>query len=196
MKTMKIGIALALIVSLASTVTACLPEASLAVAFDKIQASRAPVSASATPTATPLNTAATLRIEAEPAVKTAGSSSLEYPVQESRSGGEQVLMFSGGDAGSQATLTLPELKGKYQVKIHWLNSSDSPAMEIQLGAVKLNLPDSNTFHSDGQLQTRDLGLQTLSLDAGSSLIMTVKGDVIGKGNAWIAVDYFEFTPVS
>ena len=129
-------------------------------------------------------------------VKTASSAGLKYPVQERRAGGEEVMMFSGGDAGSQATLMLPELKGQYKITIHWLNSGDSPAMEIELGALKLLLPDSNELHTAGQLQSRDLGVHTLALEAESPLIMTVKGDVTGKGNAWIAVDYFEFTPVS
>ena len=190
---MKQGLILALI---ASTVTACLPDASLSVAFDKIQGGS---TSSSSPAATAIPDkplASALRIEAEKSVKTGGSDSLIYPVQERRSGGEEVMMFSGGDAGSHARLTLPELKGKYKITIHWLNSGDSPAMELELGALRLLLPDSNEFHTDGQLQSRDLGVHTLALEAESPLTMTVKGDVTGKGNAWIAIDYFEFTPVS
>ncbi len=196
MNLMKKGLSLVFVATVASTVTACAPEAGLSVAFDKIQGLSSPSPSSAATPATPLQNTSTLRVEAETAVKTAGTSSLKYPVQESRSGGEEVMMFSGGDAGSQASLTLPELKGKYQIKIHWLSSSDSPAMEIQLGTLNLNLPDHTTFHTGSKLQIRDLGLQTLDLNAGSPLTMTVKGDVTGKGNAWIAIDYFEFSPVS
>lgn len=105
-------------------------------------------------------------------------------------------MFSGGDAGSQATLPLPELTGKYQIHVNWLNSSDSPAMELSFGDLKLTLPDHETLHTNSKLQLRDLGVHTLNLKDSAAVTLTVQGDVTGKGNAWIAVDYFEFVPVS
>lgn len=193
---LKKSVILVCVATLLNAVTACAPDAGLSVAFDKIQGVSPSGSSTPSSTAAPAQTRSPLRIEAEKAVKTAGSSSLKYPVSEARSNGEEVLMFSGGDAGSQATLTLPELKGAYQIKIHWLNSSDSPALEIGLDSLSLDLPDHSSFHTNGQLQNRDLGRHDLNLPAGSPLTMTVKGDQLGKGNAWIAIDYFEFTPLS
>lgn len=132
-----------------------------------------------------------LRLEVENATKTGGT--LKYPVAEARRTGEQVMMFSGGDAGGQATLTLPALKGRYQIQLHWLNSVDSPAMAIQATGLDLLLSDASLKSSAGALLLSDLGTFDLNINAGETMTFTVLGEVTGKGNAWIGVDYISFT---
>ncbi len=145
------------------------------------------------PTATPSTSTGTpLRLEVENATKTGGI--LKYPVSESRRTGEQVMMFSGGDAGGQATLTLPELKGRYVVNLSWLNTGDSPAMDIELDGQTIALPGATAFNSGAAIVKRELGTYTFDIDAGDTATFTVKGEVTGLGNGWIGVDYIEFIP--
>lgn len=132
-----------------------------------------------------------LRVEAETGSKTAGTTA--YPQVEARGAGTQIMMFSGGDAGGQLSLPLPTLNGRYQVKLHWLNSGDSPAMAIAGAGLNITLPAASTENSNGSLVTRDLGAHTLSSNSGDLLTFTVLGNVTGQGNAWIGVDYISFT---
>lgn len=134
-----------------------------------------------------------LRIEVETATKTGGT--LKYPVAEARRTGEQVMMFSGGDAGGQATLTLPVLKGRYHVQLHWLNSADSPAMAVKANGLDLLLSDASLKNSGGNLVLSDLGTFDLNINAGETMTFTVLGNTTGKGNAWIGVDYISFTAI-
>lgn len=153
-----------------------------------------------TPTASPSPGSATpgvstpdngLRVEAETGSKTAGTT--VYPQVEARGAGVQIMMFSGGDAGSQLSLPLPALNGRYQVRLHWLNSGESPAMAIAGAGLNLNLPDAGIYNSGGVLVTRDLGAHTLNASAGDLMTFTVLGNVTGQGNAWIGIDYISFT---
>ena len=145
---------------------------------------------SETPSPGPSVTSEALRLEVETATKTGGT--LKYPVKEARRTGEQVMMFSGGDAGGQASLTLPELKGRYRVQLHWLNSNDSPAMAVKAPGLEIELADANVKSSGGSLMLSDLGTFDLNINAGDIMTFTVLGNEMGKGNAWIGVDYISF----
>lgn len=148
--------------------------------------------ASASPdTTTDVSSDSGLRVEAETGNKTAGITA--YPKVEARGAGTQIMMFSGGDAGGQISLPLPALSGQYQVKLHWLNSGDSPAMAIAGAGLNITLPEASVENSGGSLVTRDLGTHTLNTRAGDALTFTVLGNVTGKGNAWIGIDYISFT---
>lgn len=149
-----------------------------------------PTPDSGTPASTPDNA---LRVEAETGTKTAGTT--PYPQVEARGTGVQIMMFSGGDAGGQLSLPLPALNGRYQVKLHWLNSGDSPAMAIAGAGLQLTLPDARAENSGGVLVTRDLGVHTLNASAGDRMTFTVLGEVTGQGNAWIGIDYISFSPL-
>ncbi len=140
---------------------------------------------------TDVNSESGLRVEAETGSKTAGTTA--YPKVEARGAGTQIMMFSGGDAGGQLSLPLPALNGQYQVKLHWLNSGDSPAMAIAGAGLNITLPEASVENSGGSLVTRDLGTHTLNTRAGDALTFTVLGNVTGKGNAWIGIDYISFT---
>jgi hypothetical protein len=133
----------------------------------------------------------TLRLEVETATKTGGT--LKYPVAETRGTGEKIMMFSGGDAGGQATLTLPALKGRYQVQLNWLNSKDSPAMAIKAPGLEISLADASLKDSGSSLILSDLGTFDLNINAGEPMTFTVLGNTTGKGNAWIGLDYISFT---
>lgn len=133
-----------------------------------------------------------LKLEAEKSVKTAGK--VKYPVVEPRNAKDVVMMFSGGDAGGQAVLETSALKGNYRIFCAFLNHVDSPEMTIQLGGHSLLLPAGSKDNSNGSLRELDLGVHPLAVAAGHKLTMTVGGNVTGKGNAWIGVDYFRFEP--
>ena len=137
------------------------------------------------------STSEALRVEIENGTKTGGTTA--YPKAEARGAGTQVMMFSGGDAGGQATITLPELKGSYQVQLHWLNTGDSPAMAIKGAGLDVTLPDATTENTGAELTLRDLGTHTLNTSAGDTMTFTVLGDTTGQGNAWIGLDYISFT---
>lgn len=149
------------------------------------------LSPSETTTLNPAGVTPGLRLEVETAKKTGGT--LKYPVAETRRTGEQVMMFSGGDAGGQATLTLPALKGRYQVQLHWLNSNDSPAMAIKAPGLNVDLADASVKSSGGSLTLSDLGTFDLNINAGDTMTFTVLGNETGKGNAWIGLDYLLLT---
>lgn len=149
----------------------------------------------AQPSATPeVDQSNAFKLQGEDATKTGGIT--RFPSVETRKGGERVMMFSGGDAGGQATLEMKAIQGQYQIKTNWLNCSDSPEMEVKMGSeLMFTLPKGKEEHTKCTLTERDLGVHTLDIQAGDDLVMTVKGDITGKTNAWIAFDYFEFIPV-
>ena len=153
------------------------------------------VSPSSSPTSTPSLVPATeLVIEAETASKILGAG--RYP-QDERRGNRGIIVktFSGTDANSSATLQLPVLKGKYQVKANYYNHDDSPELVIELGGVSLKLPAGSTSSTNGDLKIYDFGTQLLNIEAGGILRMTVGGNKTGGAGAWIGVDSFTFTPV-
>lgn len=153
------------------------------------------VSPSTSPTSPPSQAPATeIKIEAETASKILGAG--RYP-QDERRGNRGIIVktFSGSDANSSATLQLPALKGKYQVKANYYNHPDSPELVIELGGVSLKLPAGSTSSTNGDLAVFDFGTQLFNIEAGGILRMTVGGNKTGGAGAWIGVDSFTFTPV-
>ncbi len=153
------------------------------------------VSPSNSPTSRPsVAPASEVVIEAETASKILGAG--RYP-QDERRGNRGVIVktFSGSDANSSATLQLPALKGKYQVKANYYNHDDSPELLVELGGVSLKLPAGSTSSTSGDLKIYDFGEQLLNIEAGGILRMTVGGNKTGGAGAWIGVDSFTFTPV-
>jgi hypothetical protein len=153
--------------------------------------SSAPSTAPSTPPLAPVE----VSIQAETATRILAEA--KFPRSESRgaTGKVFVMMFSGGDAGSSASLELPVLQGRYKVSMNYLNHPDSPEFKLDFADKHLLLPAGTSENTDGALKIKDLGVMDLSVPAGSRMLMTVGGNIRGKENAWIGVDYFTFTPV-
>lgn len=134
-------------------------------------------------------------VEAETATRILAEA--KYPRSESRgaTGKVFVMMFSGGDSGSSASLELPALMGRYQVSAKYLNHPDSPEFTMDFGDKQLLLPVGSSNNTSGELKVKDFGVMDLSLPAGSRMLMTVGGNISGQENAWIGLDSFTFTPV-
>ena len=122
----------------------------------------------------------------------------KYPRPESRgaTGKVFVMMFSGGDSGSSASLELPALQGRYKVTMSYLNHPDSPEFKMDFADKHLLLPVGSSGNTNGSLAVKDFGVMDLSVPASSRMLMTVGGNKSGLQNAWIGIDSFTFTPAS
>lgn len=162
-------------------------------------ASPVPSSTPTTNPTTPPTTVPTTPVEATVEAETATRilAEAKYPRSESRgaTGKVFVMMFSGGDSGSSASLELPPLMGRYQVSAKYLNHPDSPEFTMDFGDKHLLLPVGSSDNTSGELKVKDFGVMDLSLPAGSRMMMTVGGNISGQANAWIGIDSFTFTPV-
>lgn len=149
--------------------------------------------ATASPAAS-VTPAVEVKVEAETGNKFTGAG--RFPQAERRGQrGIVVMMFSGTDAGSSASLALPALKGRYSVKASYLNHPDSPDFKLELGGVSLTLPAGATNNTSGGLSTYDFGEQLLNIEAGGLMKLSVGGNQTGGAGAWVGFDYFTFTPV-
>lgn len=176
--------------SLAALLVACTNPAPTPSASPSPSASSVP---SAAPTAA--STPVEVTVEAETASKILPDA--KYPRAESRgaTGRVFVMMFSGGDAGSSASLELPALQGRYHLTARYLNHPDSPEFKMDFADKHLLLPVGSSENTNGELKVKDFGVMDLSVPAGSRMLMSVGGNITGQQNAWIGIDSFTFSPV-
>lgn len=149
--------------------------------------------ATASPAAS-VTPAVEVKVEAETGNKFTGAGKFPQPERRGQRG-IIVMMFSGSDAGSSASLALPALKGRYRVKADYLNHSDSPDFRLDLGGVSLILPAGAGDNTNGELKTYDFGEQLLNIEAGGLMKLSVGGTKTGGAGAWVGFDAFTFTPV-